>query len=159
MLLKIWETPAGCPECEKDTDQEEWSHLQKKKIYLKWVWLTLKVFNDMKGQNLSSRIFNKSPAGGPEAEQILCLGTWRFGLEDIGVPGNGEPAHNCYGHYFLSKVMLPLFLMVVHDGVHLIWFQRLFWLKITLFCGSYLNCHPPKAMVHLATNYLLNRLK
>ena len=35
------------------------------------VWITFKVFNEMKGPNLSSRIFKKSPAGGPEAEEIF----------------------------------------------------------------------------------------
>ena len=33
--------------------------------------MTLKVFNDMKGPNLSSMIFKKTPARGPEAEEIF----------------------------------------------------------------------------------------
>ena len=73
------------------------------------------------------------------------------------MPGKGEPgyenrtSHNCYGYYFLSKSVSPVLFIVGHDVVHQIWFQRMVWLKITLFCGPYHTCHPPKPKVHLAT--------
>ena len=47
------------------------------------------------------------------------------------------------------KIGFTSFFMNGHDVVHQIWFQRIVWLKIALFCGSYLAYHPPKSQIYL----------
>ena len=42
------------------------------------------------------------------------------------------------------------FLIAVLDDVHFIWFKRMDWMKITLFCGWYLTYHPRRPRVHLS---------